>query len=387
MPSPPAPVRRQPSAPRLSAPRRPQRALALTHTHDWPLAGRVRDAASLLCEYPDSQMRFRHHHCGCFELQVPFQHTLWGFHRPRPPLLPLRSHAQTCTSAHACALVHACPHRPVHTQTRDRASSEELLRVMVAQCGDGLQTLRPPAVLPACTCETRVRAQAGGSRTWVLPFGETCPLPQAVAESPKTCLLPRPQAPSLRDLVIGAQARTPGHACAGGWLHCGGWIEPGGCREARVPAPPSPRGWSRTPALPRLGAVPGHLLLVRGRGCAGPGTARRLSLEKPGPFRSLWSSGSGPVENKTSVSTSKLLEERGQGGTGGAVPAPRPQAVSQREVAVTSHHHTITLREGLRGPRRDGEGRQRSLEPRSQVRTGPGQWPPVHAAWPAGAAI
>lgn len=30
---------------------------------------------------------------------------------------------------------------------------------------------------------------------------------------------------------------------------------------------------------------------------------------------------------------------------------------------------------------------ERSLEPRSQVRTGPGQWPPVHAAWPAGTAI
>lgn len=76
-------------------------------------------------------------------------------------------------------------------------------------------------------------------------------------------------------------------------------------------------------------------------GCTRPGTARRPSLEKPGPSQSLWSSGLGPVENKTSVSTSKLSEERGQGGTGGAVPAPRPQAASQREVTVTSsHHHT-----------------------------------------------
>lgn len=57
------------------------------------------------------------------------------------------------------------------------------------------QTLRPPAVpLPACTCVTRVRT---GRKVMDLgpPFGETGPRPQAVAESPKTCLLPKAAGP------------------------------------------------------------------------------------------------------------------------------------------------------------------------------------------------
>lgn len=108
-------------------------------------------------------------------------------------------------------------------------------------------------------------------------------------------------------------------------------MSPRGWREAWVPAPRSPRCWSRTPAL---GAGSGHPLLACG-GQGGPGTSGCARRSRPA--RSSWSAGC-VRGNKTRVSASNSRKETG-GAAGRSSEAPLAPAVSQgRDHAVTPSH-------------------------------------------------
>lgn len=71
----------------------------------------------------------------------------------------------------------------VGTGTADKMSSDQTL--------SGLQLC-----LPACTCVTRVQAQAGRSRTWLSPFRETCRGLRRWPSHRRPASCPRLQAPS-----------------------------------------------------------------------------------------------------------------------------------------------------------------------------------------------
>lgn len=251
----------------------------------------------------------------------------------------------------------------VGTGTADKMSSNQTL--------SSLQLC-----LPACTCVTRVRAQAGRSRTWLSPFRETCPWPQAVAESPKTCLLPKAAGPFSRDLVTGAQARTQGRACAGGWLRCGGWIEPGelvggpGASSSissvlvSNPSPPAARSWPCAQGgCGRLGTSCWRVAgWCRPRDpAAEPGEA--------GPSRSSWRSGPWKIKRVFPLQTLGRKDRTGgREEQGRRLGLRRVSAGSDRDI-------TITLREGRHGPQRHSEDRQADSAARGlaarQGRSGP----------------
>lgn len=265
----------------------------------------------------------------------------------------------------------------VGTGTADKMSSNQTL--------SSLQLC-----LPACTCVTRVRAQAGRSRTWLSPFRETCPWPQAVAESPKTCLLPKAAGPFSRDLVTGAQARTQGRACAGGWLRCGGWIEPGelvggpGASSSissvlvSNPSPPAARSWPCAQGgCGRLGTSCWRVAgWCRPRDpAAEPGEA--------GPSRSSWRSGPWKIKRVFPLQT---LGRKDRTGGGRSRAGASASGASRRAVTVTSPSR---CGRDVMGHSATARTDRQTVQPGASQpgRAGPGRGPSVHAAWPAGAAI
>lgn len=157
---------------------------------------------------------------------------LRALHQPQPHSPAVRSHACLHRPVHThiytwlCICTHVCTQARALAHTDAIVGSEERLCIMAAAWGQGPQTLqassRASRVHVCDVCE-----QAGRWWTWVLPSRETGPWPQAVAESPKTCLLPKATGPSLRDLGNRRSSNPRPHLCRG-VAALWGWIEPEG---------------------------------------------------------------------------------------------------------------------------------------------------------------